>query len=185
MLFRSQKVAPLAGKTGETIMLATYPVSQPEKIDADAETFVARLKESIDAVRNLRGEMNVSPKDRVPLYVTGDEGLLQPQLPYLLTLGKLSEIHPVENLPDSNAPVAVVSSGKMMLDIQIDPAAETARISKEITRLEGEIGRAEVKLGNASFVDRAPPAVVDQEKKRLMEFRQKLAELVAQRTRLK
>ena len=180
-----QKVAPLAGKTGETIMLATYPVSQPEKIDADAETFVARLKESIDAVRNLRGEMNVSPKDRVPLYVTGDEGLLQPQLPYLLTLGKLSEIHPVENLPDSNAPVAVVSSGKMMLDIQIDPAAETARISKEITRLEGEIGRAEVKLGNASFVDRAPPAVVDQEKKRLMEFRQKLAELVAQRTRLK
>ena len=180
-----QKVAPLAGKTGETIMLATYPVSQPEKIDADAETFVARLKESIDAVRNLRGEMNVSPKDRVPLYVTGDEGLLQPQLPYLLTLGKLSEIHPVENLPESNAPVAVVSSGKMMLDIQIDPAAETARISKEITRLEGEIGRAEVKLGNASFVDRAPPAVVDQEKKRLMEFRQKLAELVAQRTRLK
>ena len=180
-----QKVAPLTGKTGKTIMLAAYPVSQPEKIDIDAEAFVARLKESIDAVRNLRGEMNVSPKDRVPLYITGDQRLLAPQLPYLLALGKLSDIHPVESLPDSNAPVAVVSSGKMMLDIKIDIAAETARISKEISRLEGEIGRAEVKLGNASFVDRAPVAVVDQEKKRLMEFKAKLAELVGQRLRLK
>ena len=180
-----QKVAPLAGKTGETIMLAAYPVSQPEKIDADAEAFVTRLKESIDAVRNLRGEMNVSPKDRVPLYITGDDALLAPQLPYLLALGKLSEIHPVATLSASNAPVAIVSSGKMMLDIKIDIAAETARISKEIARLEGEIGRAEVKLGNASFVDRAPAAVVDQEKKRLLEFKAKLAELVGQRLRLK
>ena len=179
-----QKVAPLAGKTGDTIMLAPYPVSQPDKIDVQAEAFVSTLKESIDAVRNLRGEMNVSPKDRVPLFMTGDATVITPQLPYLMALGKISETHLVASLPDANAPVAVVSSGNWMLDIKIDVTAEKARISKEIARLDGEIARAEVKLGNASFVDRAPAAVVEQEKKRLMEFRAKLAELHLQFDRL-
>jgi valyl-tRNA synthetase len=180
-----QKVAPLAGKSGATIMLAPYPVSQPEKIDINAEAFVTRLKESIDAVRNLRGEMNVSPKDRVPLFMTGDEAMITPQLPYLMALGKISETHLVAALPDANAPVAVVSSGNWMLDIKIDVDAERARISKEIARIDGEIGRAEVKLGNASFVDRAPAAVVAQEKNRLADFKAKVAELRLQLERLK
>ena len=180
-----QKVAPLAGKTGETIMLAPYPVSQPEKIDAAAEAFVATLKESIDAVRNLRGEMNVSPKDRVPLFMTGDPAVITPQLPYLMALGKISEPHLVGKLPDANAPVAVISSGNWMLDIKIDVAAERARIGKEIARLEGEIAKAENKLGNASFADRAPAAVVEQERKRLADHQAKLAELRLQLDRLK
>ncbi len=180
-----QKVAPLAGKTGDTIMLAPYPVSQPEKIDVLAEGFVTRLKESVNAVRNLRGEMNVSPKDRVPLFMTGNEALIAPQLPYLMALGKLSETHMVAVLPDANAPVAVVSSGNWMLDIAIDVVAEQARLSKEIARLEGEIGRAELKLGNAGFVDRAPAAVVEQEKQRLADFKGRIAEMRLQRDRLK
>ncbi len=179
-----QKVAPLAGKSGVTIMLAAYPVSQPEKIDAHAEAFVTQLKESIDAVRNLRGEMNVSPKDRVPLHFCGDESLIGPQLPYLQALGKLSDIQLAATLPVTNAPVAVISFGKMMLDIKIDVAVEIARIEKEMTRLEGEISRANAKLGNASFADRAPAAVVEQERKRLAEFNAKLAELRLQRNRL-
>ncbi|MEP7155872.1 MAG: valine--tRNA ligase [Betaproteobacteria bacterium] len=180
-----QKVAPLAGKTGETIMLAAYPVSQQEKIDTAAEAFVATLKESIDAVRNLRGEMNVSPKDRVPLFMTGDAAVITPQLPYLMALGKISETHLVEKLPDANAPVAVISSGNWMLDIKIDVEAERARIGKETARLEGEISGAEAKLGNAGFTDRAPAHVVDEMRKRVADSTAKLAEMRLQLDRLK
>ena len=180
-----QKVAPLAGKSGDTIMLASYPVSQPEKIDAIAEAFVASLKESIDAVRNLRGEMNVSPALRVPLFITGDASVIAPQLPYLTALAKISDAQLVALLPDANAPVALTSTAKWMLDIKIDVAAESARLSKEIVRLENEVGKAHAKLGNASFVERAPAAVVDQEKKRLAEFEVTVAQLKIQLQKLK
>ena len=180
-----QKVAPLADKTGETIMLAPYPVSQPEKIDADAEAFVATLKESIDAVRNLRGEMSVSPALRVPLFISGDAAAIGAQLPYLTSLAKISDTQLVAQLPDANAPVALTSTGKWMLDIKIDVATESARLSKEIARLENEVVKANAKLGNASFVERAPTAVVDQEKKRLAEFEATVAQLKIQLEKLK
>ena len=180
-----QKVAPLADKTGETIMLAPYPVSQPEKIDADAEAFVATLKESIDAVRNLRGEMSVSPALRVPLFISGDAAAIGAQLPYLTALAKISDAQLVAQLPDANAPVALTSTGKWMLDIKIDVATESARLSKEIARLENEVVKANAKLGNASFVERAPTAVVDQEKKRLAEFEATVAQLKIQLEKLK
>ncbi len=182
-----QKVAPLAGKTGETIMLAPYPVSQPEKIDAAAEAFVTTLKESINAVRNLRGEMNISPALRVPLYIAPSElaGNVEPQLLYLKALCKISDAHVVASLPEANAPTAVTPSGNWMLDIPIDVDAERARISKEIARLEGEIAKADAKLSNANFVERAQPSVVDLERKRLADFKAKLAELRQQLDRLK
>ena len=180
-----QKVAPLAGKSGETIMLAPYPISQPGKIDVAAEAFVTTLKESIDAVRNLRGEMNVSPALRVPLFITGDAALVTPQLPYLTALAKISEAQLVAKLPETNAPVALSSTGKWMLDIKIDVAAESARLAKEIARIENEITTANSKLGNASFVDRAPALVVEQEKKRLADFVATVAQLKIQLTNLK
>jgi len=180
-----QKVAPLAGKTGETIMLAPYPVSQPEKIDAAAEAFVATLKESIDAVRNLRGEMSVSPALRVPLFISGDAAAIGAQLPYLTALAKISEAQLVAQLPDANAPVALTSTAKWMLDIKIDVATESARLSKEIARLENEVVKANAKLGNASFVERAPAAVVEQEKKRLAEFEATVVQLKIQLEKLK
>jgi valyl-tRNA synthetase len=180
-----QKVAPLAGKSGATIMLAAYPVSQPEKIDPGAEAFVATLKESIDAVRNLRGEMNVSPALRVPLFITGDKSAIAPQLPYLTALAKISDAKLLAQLPDANAPVALSSTGKWMLDIKIDVAAEIARVEKEKARLGNEIAKAKSKLGNASFAERAPAAVVDQEKKRLAEFEATLVQLEIQLLKLK
>ncbi len=179
-----QKVAPLAGRKGETIMLAAYPQPQPEKIDNEAEAFIATLKESINAVRNLRGEMGVSPKDRVPLIVEGNPAAVSPQLPYLNAIARIAEAQIVGTLPTTQAPVAVTSTGKWMLEIKIDLDAEKARIDKEIARIDGEVTRAKTKLGNASFVDRAPPAVVAQEKARLAEFEQRLAELRHQRERL-
>ena len=180
-----QKVAPLAGKTGATIMQAPYPVSQPEKIDLAAEAFVATLKQSIDAVRNLRGEMNVSPALKVPLFISGDTALITPQLPYLTALAKISEAQIVGTLPEANAPVALSSSGKWMLDIQIDVVAESARLSKEIARLENEIVKTQGKLGNESFVSRAPAAVVAQEKQRMTEFAAKVSELKEQLAKLR
>ena len=180
-----QKVAPLAGKSGETIMLAPYPLPQPEKIDTAAESFVAALKESIDAVRNLRGEMSVSPALRVPLFISGDFTVVTPQLPYLTALARISDAQLVTILPVANAPVALTSSAKWMLDIKIDVAAESARLSKEIARLENEITKAHAKLSNASFVERAPTAVVDQEKKRLSEFEATVVQLKIQLQRLK
>ena len=180
-----QKVAPLAGKTGETIMLAPYPVSQPDKIDMAAEAFVASLKETVDAVRNLRGEMNVSPALRVPLFITGDAEAIAPQLPYLTALAKISETQVVPQLPDANAPVALTATAKWMLDIKIDVAAESARLAKEIARLDNEIVKVHAKLGNVSFVERAPAAVVDQEKKRQAEFEATVIQLRIQLQKLK
>ena len=180
-----QKVAPLAGKSGATIMLAPYPISQPEKIDLDAELFIATLKESIDAVRNLRGEMNVSPALRVPLFITGDVAVITPQLPYLMALAKISDAHIVVQLPDANAPVALTATAQWMLDIKIDVSAESARLAKEIARLENEIIKGNIKLGNASFVERAPATVVMQEKKRLAEYEATVGQLNIQLHKLK
>jgi len=83
----------------------------------------------------------------------------------------------VEALPQRDSPVAITDSGKVMLIVEVDRAAERARLTKEADRIESEVGKAKAKLSNASFVDRAPPAVVEQEKKRLVDFETKLADL--------
>ena len=96
---------------------------------------------------------------------------LEKAAPVLAALGKLSEVRVVAELPaDAMAPVQIVGSLKLMLHIEIDVEAETERLQKEIARISGEIVKCENKLGNASFVDRAPAAVVDQEKQRLADF---------------
>ena len=74
------------------------------------------------------------------------------------------------DLPDAEAPVAIAGEFRLMLKIEINIDEERARLAREITRLESEIARAENKLGNASFVERAPARVVEQEKERLASF---------------
>ncbi len=167
-----QTIAPLAGKkTHDSIMLAAYPRAQPEKIDEASEAKVKQLKELAYACRNLRGEMNISPAQKIPLIASGDTETLAGFAPYLKALAKLSDMQTVITLPeDANSPVAVVGETRLMLKIEIDIAAETERLSKEIARLEGEIVKAQAKLGNESFVSRAPMQVVEQEKKRLADF---------------
>ncbi|MGB7481952.1 MAG: valine--tRNA ligase [Burkholderiaceae bacterium] len=187
-----QTVAPLAGRElkagGDSIMLQAYPVPQPQKIDDEAEAWMAQLKGLTDACRNLRGEMQLSPAQRVPLVMQAAGADAQARLrsfaPYLQALAKLSEVQVADALPESKAPVSVVGEVRLMLKVEIDVAAERERIGKEIARLQGEIAKAEAKLGNDSFVARAPAQVVAQEKERLANFSATLEKLREQFAKL-
>jgi valyl-tRNA synthetase len=125
--------------------------------------------------------MQLSPALRVPLIMeaanAGGKAQLQSFVPYLQALAKLSDVQVLDALPASPAPVSIVGDAKLMLKVEIDVAAERERRSKEIARLEGEIGKAEAKLGNESFVARAPAQVVAQEKERLANFAATLGKL--------
>jgi valyl-tRNA synthetase len=121
----------------------------------------------------------------VPLIASGDAELLKRCAPYLKSLAKLADVQIVEIMPeDANAPIAVVGETRLMFKIEIDVAAETERLTKEIARLEGEIVKANAKLSNESFVARAPAQVVEQEKKRLADFAATVEKLKPQLERL-
>jgi len=175
------------------VSVAPYPVSQPERIDAQAIAHVARLKSLVDACRNLRGEMGVSPAARLPLYVlAGDASEAQFQrasAPVLQALGKLSEVRVFEeeaawSAAAGAAPVAIVGAARVCLFVQVDVAAERTRLGKEATRLEGEITKAQGKLSNPAFVAKAPAAVIAQERQRVADFEAALLKLRAQLARL-
>jgi valyl-tRNA synthetase len=186
-----QTVAPMTDKTlnpaGDSIMMQAYPVAEPKKIDEAAEAWMAQLKALTDACRNLRGEMQLSPAQRVPLIMetAADKSALQVFGPYLQALAKLSDVQVVDTLPQSPAPVAIIGDVKLMLKVEIDIAAERERLTKEVSRLEGEIAKANAKLSNESFVARAPAQVVAQEKERLAGFTATLEKLRDQLNKLK
>jgi len=179
-----QTVAPLAGEEGDSIMLAAYPASEQGLLDAAADAEMAQLKALVNACRNLRGEMNVSPAQKVPLYVEGDSERVTVYAPYLQLLGRLADVKAMGTLPEGDAPVSIVGDWRLMLHIEVDREAEVARLDKEIARLAGEIAKAKAKLSNASFVDKAPAAVVDQERQRLADFSATLEKVNVQRARL-
>jgi len=184
-----QKVAPVAGRAGDSVSVAAYPVSQPERIDEAAEAHVARLKSLVDACRTLRGELGTSPATRLPLYAVGDAAFMRNATPVLQALAKLSEVKVFDDEASwaaaaQSAPVAVVGDVRLCLYMEIDVAAEKARLTKEATRLEGEIAKAQGKLGNESFVARAPAAVIEQEKKRVADFGATLQKVREQLARL-
>ncbi len=195
-----QKVAPVAGRgapatydasgrASASVAISAYPVSQPERIDPAAEAHVAKLKALVDACRNLRGEMNVSPATRLPLFVVGDEAFMTAAAPVLQALAKLKEVTVFADeaawaTAAQAAPVAMVGAARLCLFMEVDVAAEKARLGKEATRLEGEIAKATAKLGNEAFVAKAKPAVIEQEQKRLADFTATLAKLREQLVRL-
>ena len=200
-----QKVAPLAMRYGErgvqrlegaqlaeaiagrqhSIMTQRYPQAEVDRIDEAAERWVGELKAMIDACRALRGEMGVSAAQKLPLVAAGDAMRLAGFAPYLRALARLDAVEIVPELPSGSvAPVQIVGEARLMLKIEIDVGAERQRLDKEIARVDGEIRKAEAKLGNASFVERAPAAVVEQERGRVAAFAATLARLRDQRGRL-
>ena len=184
-----QKVAPVAGMPGPSVSIARYPEAQLNKIDEQAIANVLKLKSLVDACRNLRGEMNVSPATKMPLFALGDAEFMRANAAVLQSLAKLSEVKVFEDeaawqVAAQSAPVAMVGGARMCLFIEVDVAAEKIRLGKEITRLEGEIVKAKTKLGNEAFVAKAPPAVIELEKKRVTDFSDTVVKMRGQLARL-
>ena len=188
-----QVVAPVAERkvagSDASVAAAPYPRAQLDKVDARADAWMARLKSAIGACRNLRSEMNLSPAERMPLFAFGDAAFIAQATPLLKALARLSEVRVFEQeaaftQATAAAPVSMQGELRLALHVAIDIEAERERLSKEESRLEGEIVKAEARLGNESFVARAPGAVVAQERQRLADFSATLDRVRAQRARL-
>ncbi len=179
-----QKVAPLAGQEGDSIMQAIYPALDDFQSSPESLVQIKLLKELVSGCRTLRSELNLSPAVRVPLVIEGDTTQLQAFTPYISALAKLSEVSIVERLPNADAPIAIVNEIRLMLKIEINKDEELGRLAKEIARISGEIIKAQGKLGNANFVARAPQVVVEQEKARLSDFEITLEKLQVQHLKL-
>ena len=188
-----QQVAPVAGLKGESIAVARYPEAQPAKIDEASIAYVGRIKQMVDACRALRGEMGVSPAQRLPLLaVAGSaEGteFLRANADVLKNLAKLSEVKIFDDeaawaTEAQNAPVSVVGDARLALFVEVDVAAEKIRLTKEVTRLEAEIASSQKKLSNEAFVAKAPAAVLEQERARVTEKSATVARIQEQLARL-
>ena len=180
-----QAVAPLANaKTADSIMLAAYPEADPEKIVQAAFDQMAQLQDLAGAVRNLRGEMGIAPNVKAPLFVEGSvpEALLK----YLPALTRLTEAKTVDRLPENeDAPVAVCNGARLMLKVEIDKAAETARLSKEAEKLQKALDKLNAKLGKPGYVDKAPAHLVEKDKAELAELEEKMAKVQSALAKLK
>jgi len=194
-----QKVAPVAGLWPEgesqaSVSIRAYPQAQLEKIDEKAEAHVKSLKAWVEGCRNLRGQMNLSPAKRVPMLVCvnseEDKAFVSSIAPVLKSLAKLSDIEIFDDeakwsTSAQNASVLVMGESRICLFVEIDKAAETLRLGKEFDRLTQEINKAQQKLSNETFVSKAPPQVIEQERNRIKEFTSALTKVTEQLERLK
>lgn len=182
-----QRVKTLAGQTGDTIMLAPYPIADHTKVDQDALSDVEWLKRIILGVRNIRGEMQISPAIKLPLYFANGNKQDQQRLNSMQTfLSKLAGLESTQWLnAGEEAPLSATALvGKMEILVPmagfIDKDAEVARLTKEVEKLHKEAARISGKLNNAGFVDKAPAAVVDKEKEKLADYNQSIEKLETQ-----
>lgn len=179
-----QIIIPLIKKDNESITLESFPISREEKIDENSIEWVNTLKKLIDNVRSLRGEMNLSPANKIPLALTGNEKELRLFLPYLINLGKLSEAEITSELPKKEAPVAIINDYKLMLNIEVDKKSEAKRLEKEIEKIDIDLNKSNAKLKNENFVKKAPREILEQEKERLNTFSQHKDKLIQQLKKL-
>ncbi len=186
-----QRVAPLAGKQGESIMLQPWPRADQAKIDATVEAEMTWLQSFILGLRQIRGEMDISPGKPLPVLVQDagaeDRARLTRHQPLLESLARIQSLRVLET-GEAAPQCAAALLGRMKILVPmaglIDKAAETARLSKLIGERQLQVKRAQSKLANAAFVDRAPAAVVDKERAQLAEHRRVLAELESQLARV-
>ncbi|MGK0674334.1 MAG: valine--tRNA ligase [Halothiobacillaceae bacterium] len=187
-----QRVAPLAGKVGETIMLQPFPQPETSRIDETALADIEWLKAFVLGVRRIRAEMDIAPGKPLPVRVANasanDRRLLVDNHAFLTTLARIENIEMIEDetsVPESA--VALVGEMKVLIPLAglIDKDAEQARLAKEIGKLEKELDKCRAKLANPTFTDRAPPKVVEQERQREREFSAALEQLRAQAAKIR
>ncbi|EGV36782.1 valine--tRNA ligase [Neisseria weaveri] len=181
-----QAVAPLANaKKTDSIMMAAWPLADNEKIVPAAFEQMAALQDLIGAVRNLRGEMGLAPSVKAPLFVEGGKDL-EALLKYVPMMARLTEAKLVDKLPESeDAPVAVCQNARLMLKVEIDKAAETARLNKEAEKLQKALDKLNAKLSKPGYTDKAPAHLVEKDRAELAELEDKMAKVQAQLAKLK
>ena len=181
-----QVVAPLANaKTADSIMLAAYPQADKEQIVQTAFDKMAALKDLVEEVRKLRGEMGIQPNVKAPLFVESADDLAD-YLKYLPMMTRLTEAQQVAALPEAeDAPVAVCNGARLMLKVEIDKAAETARLSKEAEKLQKALDKLNAKLSKPGYTEKAPAHLVEKDKADLAELEDKMVKVQTQLAKLK
>ena len=181
-----QTVAPMCdAKTADSIMLARFPETDGGEIVQTAFEQMTVLQDLIGAVRNLRGEMGIQPNVKAPLFVESADDLAD-YLKYLPMMTRLTEAQQVAALPESeDAPVAVCNGARLMLKVEIDKAAETARLSKEAEKLQKALDKLNAKLSKPGYTEKAPAHLVEKDKADLTELEDKMAKVQTQLAKLK
>lgn len=181
-----QTVAPMCdAKTADSIMLARFPEADDGEIVQTAFEQMTVLQDLIGAVRNLRGEMGIQPNVKAPLFVESADDLAD-YLKYLPMMTRLTEAQQVAALPESeDAPVAVCNGACLMLKVEIDKAAETARLSKEAEKLQKALDKLNAKLSKPGYTEKAPAHLVEKDKADLAELEDKMAKVQTQLSKLK
>ncbi|MBD7922565.1 valine--tRNA ligase [Xanthomonas bonasiae] len=188
-----QQVAPRLGIAAPTISLQPYPRAGDLDVSAyaGAEADIEWLKAMVSALRRVRSELNVPPSRLVPLLLQGghaeDRARVErfaSQLKFLLRLEAIQWLDAAQDAPPAAA--AIVGELRLLVPLEglVDLDAERTRLDKEIKRVDAEIGKCNGKLGNATFVQNAPAAVVEQERARLADWTTQLAGLREQRAKL-
>ncbi|MBB1268700.1 valine--tRNA ligase [Shewanella sp. SR44-3] len=186
-----QRVKPLAGVTGDTLMLAEFPSYQAELVDKDAMADLEWVKQVIVAVRNIRAELNIAPSKPLNALVRGvsyqDRIRLEANQAFFASLAKLETITILSE--GETAPMSTTQFiGNMELLIPlaglIDVSAEMARIDKQLEKLAQEIARIEGKLSNEGFVAKAPAAVIDKERAKMTDLSRDIEKLNEQKIEL-
>ena len=173
-----QTIAPMCdAKTADSIMLAPFPIYDSEWIDQTAFDKMNTLQELIGVVRNLRGEMGIAPSVKAPLFVESADNLAD-YLKYLPMMARLTEATQVATLPENDdAPVAVMNGARLMLKVEVDKAAETARLNKEAEKLQKALDKLNAKLSKPGYTDKAPAHLVEKDKAELAELEEKMAKV--------
>jgi valyl-tRNA synthetase len=187
-----QQVAPLAGVKGKTIMQQSWPVAEESLLETYAEDEMQWVMQFILGIRKIKGEMNISPGKQVPVLLSQctpiDEQRAIDHRAYLDFLARTESIS-VLSTSDEEPESAITLVGNMRVLIPmaglIDKEAEIRRLEKEIGKFDGEIQRLEKKLSNRGFIDKAPEAVVQKERDKLVDTEKALANLQAQITKIR
>ena len=176
-----QKVAPVAGLSGKSVMVSPYPKLNLKSIDAGADSEINTIKNMVTACRTLKAEMGIGPSERHPLIIAGDTHFLEKWRPVISTLTKSQELQLVgDQLPDRDSPVVTIEGYALMLHIEIDPQKERDKIKIEIEHIKTELVRDRSKLTNSGFMTKAPKPVVNQARGRVERNEEKLSQLQSQ-----